>query len=63
MFDAQDYCEFSLALVFGFEEKSILDISTYITISEVVKNNVILKRKSLIAGLGYGEEPSRRKIV
>ena len=30
MFDAQDYCEFSLALVFGFEEKSILDISTYI---------------------------------
>lgn len=63
MFDAQDYCGFSLALVFGFEEKSILDISTYITFSEVVKNNVIIKRKSLIAGLGYGEEPSRRKIV
>lgn len=63
MFDAQDYFGFSFALVFGFEEKSVLDISTYITFSEVVKNNVIIKRKSLIAGLGYGEEQSRRKIV
>lgn len=63
MFDAQDYLGFSFALVFGFEEKSVLDISTYITFSEVVKNNVIIKRKSLIAGLGYGEEQSRRKIV
>lgn len=63
MFDAQDSFGFSFALVFGFEEKSVLDISTYITFSEVVKNNVIIKRKSLIAGLGYGEEQSRRKIV
>lgn len=63
MFDAQDYFGFSLASGFGFEEISILDISTYITFLEVVKNNVIIKRKCLIAGLGYGEEPSRRKIV